>query len=102
MATFSVLKRWRLEIEDYLRYSPRVRRWFCRLKAWRVRRPDPNDPQVTARAITQLCGAARLAYDLQVERALQTRIVELVKQLDTARLDWTEFAPNFKKPLIAK
>jgi glycosyltransferase involved in cell wall biosynthesis len=95
-------KRWRLELEDWLRYDPRVRRAISRYKLWRTRPPDPSDAQAVARAIVQLCAAARLAEDDERERRIQERIVALVGQLDINRLDWTEFAPDFVDPRLAK
>src|SRR5947208_692499 len=92
---FSFCKRWRVELEDWLRYHPRVRRLISRYKLWRTPRPDSNDAQAVARAIVQLCAAARLAEDVEQERHIQGRIVEMVRRLDGSRLDWTEFVPDF-------
>jgi glycosyltransferase involved in cell wall biosynthesis len=100
MAT--LFKRLRLQLEDWLRYHPRIRRWICRYKFRRVRRPDPNDPQAVARAIVQLCAAARLAEDESAERQIQSCIVAEVARLDTNRLDWTEFAADFRDPRVSK
>ncbi len=98
----SLCKRWQLELEDWLRYHPRVRQAICRYKLWRTRQPDLSDPQAIARAIVQLCTAARLAEDDELERRLLERIVALVGQLDVGRLDWTEFVPDFADPRLAK
>jgi glycosyltransferase involved in cell wall biosynthesis len=95
-------KRLRLEIEDRLRYDPRVRRAICRYELWRWRRPEPTDPQAVARAIVQLCAAARLAEDDDLERRIQERIVDQVRQLDASRLDWSELVPGFREPRISK
>jgi glycosyltransferase involved in cell wall biosynthesis len=99
---FSVLKRWRVELEDWLRYHPRVRRAICRYKLWRTRSPDPGDPQAVARAIVQLCAAARLAEDAALESRIQERIRAFVAQLDVARLDWSEFVHDFHDPRVSK
>ena len=98
----SVFKRLRLETEDWLRYNPRVRRSICRLQLLRMRQPDLQDTQAVARAIVKLCTAARLAEDADLERRIQERIVELVQHLDAARLDWSEFVPDFNDPRIYK
>ncbi len=95
-------KRWRLEIEDWLRYSPLVRRSACRLKLWRTGSPDLSDTQAIARTITALCTAARLAEDAELERGLQKRIAALAGRLDPSRLDWTEFVADFHDPRITK
>jgi glycosyltransferase involved in cell wall biosynthesis len=88
-------KRRKLEIEDCLRYHPRIRRSICRYKLWRTRSQD-------ARAIVQLCAAARLADDDASEQQIQERIVERIRQLDVHQLDWSEFAPDFRDPRIYK
>jgi glycosyltransferase involved in cell wall biosynthesis len=87
-------RRW-LEIEDRLRYHPRVRHAICRYKLWRT-------PAQDARAIVQLCAAARLADNDLLERQIQERIVERVRRLDLGQLDWTEFVPDFRDPRIPK
>ncbi len=91
----SYLKRRRLELEDWLRYHPRVRGAISRWKLWRTRSDD-------ARALVPLCAAARLADDPIVERQIQERIVALTAGLDLSRLDWTEFAPDFGDRRIYK
>jgi glycosyltransferase involved in cell wall biosynthesis len=98
----SLYKRLRLELEDWLRYHPRVRRSLCRLQLLRTRHPDPQDIQAVARTIVKLCTAARLAEDAELERRIQQRIVDLVQHLDAARLDWTEFVPDFNDPRVYK
>jgi glycosyltransferase involved in cell wall biosynthesis len=87
-------RRW-LEIEDWLRYHPRVRRSICRYKLWRTHSSD-------ASSVVQLCAAARLADDDETERQIQERIVERVRLLDMSQLDWSDFAPDFRDPRIYK
>lgn len=87
-------RRW-LEINDWLRYHPRIRHSICRYKLWRSRAQN-------VQSIVQLCGAARLADDDEFERQIQERIVERVRQLDPSRLDWTEVVPDFHDPRIYK
>jgi glycosyltransferase involved in cell wall biosynthesis len=91
----SFCKRHWLETEDWLRYGPRVRRSICQYKLWRTRTQD-------ARSIVQLCAAARLADDDALERHIQDRIVERVRQLDLGQLDWADFARDFRDPRIHK
>ena len=86
-------RRW-LEIEDWLRYHPRIRHSICHYKLWRSRAPH-------ARPIVHLCAAARLADDDELERQIQERIVERVRQLDPRRLDWAALVPDFPKPWLA-
>lgn len=96
------LKRWRLELEDWLRYHPRVRRSMCRLKLWRTPTPPATDSQAIARVITQICTAARLAEDDELERQIQERIVAMVAQLQPRELDWSSLVPEFNDPRIYK
>jgi Glycosyl transferases group 1 len=91
----SFCKRHWLETEDWLRYSPRVRRSICRYKLWRTRTHD-------AQSIVQLCAAARLADDDALEQHIQERIVERVQRLDLSCLDWADFAPDYRDPRIHK
>lgn len=88
-------KRRCLEIEDWLRYHPRIRRSICRYKLWRT-------PSRDARAIVHLCAAARLADDDVHEQKIQELIVERVDRLERSRLDWAEFVPDFREPRIHK
>ncbi|HZZ77496.1 MAG TPA: glycosyltransferase [Gemmataceae bacterium] len=98
----SLLKRLKLEFEDWMRYDPRIRRTLARYQAWRTRDPDPGDTQAVARTIVKLCAAARLAEDVDLERRIQDRIVTLVGQLDASRIDWTEFASDYADPRLYK
>jgi glycosyltransferase involved in cell wall biosynthesis len=87
-------RRW-LEIEDWLRYHPRIRHSICRYELWRSRAQR-------VQSIVQLCAAARLADDDELERRIQERIVERVRHLDPTRLDWAELVPDFHDPRIYK
>jgi hypothetical protein len=95
-------KRLRLEAEDRLRYHPAVRRSISRYKLWRTPRPQPGDTQAAARAIVQLCAAARLAVNDEELREIEARIVALADRLDAGGLDWTEFMPGFDDPRLTK
>jgi len=87
---FSYCKRRFLEIEDWLRYHPRARSWLCHWKSWR------------GGSVADLCAAARLADDPEVERELQQQIVGAVEQIDIKAVDWTEFVPDFRDGQIHK
>src|SRR4029077_11782116 len=91
----SYLKRRRLEIEDWLRYHPRLRRALCKWKLWRT-------PERAVAAITQLCAAARLTDDDALERDIQKRIVNAVERLDPRYLDWSDIIPQFRDSRLAK
>jgi hypothetical protein len=97
----TILKRKRLESEDWLRYHPFIRRAIGRYKLLRAPSSDVGDPQVIARSITALAAAARLADD-ELEARIQTRIAEQVQRLDASKLDWTEFVPRFRDGKIVK
>jgi glycosyltransferase involved in cell wall biosynthesis len=91
----SYCKRRCLEVEDWVRYHPRIRHWICRLK---LCRPRPLNVQT----IVQLCAAARLADDEELERRIQELIVRCVRHLDPSRLDWTKLVPDFDDRRIYK
>ncbi len=97
-----LFKRWRIEVEDWLRYQPRVRRAMCRCKLWFTGRPEVGNTQAAARTIAKLCAAARLTDNDNLERRIQDRIVALIGQLNAGRLDWTEFVPDFADPRLHK
>lgn len=101
-AGVSLFKRWRLEMEDWLRYSPRFRRATSRFMLLRLRSPDPHDSQAVARTIVNLCTAARFAENDELERQIQARIVALVDHLDPASVDWAEFIPGFHDTRVYK
>jgi glycosyltransferase involved in cell wall biosynthesis len=99
---FALIKRWRLEAEDWLRYSPRVRSAICRYKLWRTRELDSGDAQAQARTVVQLCAAARLADGEDRERRIQASIADVLDGLDPARIEWKEFCPDFDDPRVHK
>lgn len=90
----SWLKRWALEGEDRLRYSPQVRRWLSGLQLLRSSRAAPQGHQARAYAIRDLCAAVRLAPDEQAVRAVMARIHEYVRALEPANVDWSGLAPD--------
>jgi glycosyltransferase involved in cell wall biosynthesis len=95
-------RRLAVDFEDRLRYHPLVRGGLGRVKLWRNRAPNTDDPQALARSIVQLCAAARLATNAAHEARIEERIVARVQQLDERRLDWTEFIPAIHVPRLAK
>jgi hypothetical protein len=99
---WQIFKRWSLELEDWLRYQPRVRRALSRYRLWRHRSPEVGDPQAAARAVANLCAAARLTDDTEAERSIQTRIARTIQDLDATRIEWKEFAPEFGERRISK
>jgi glycosyltransferase involved in cell wall biosynthesis len=97
-----MMKRMAIETEDRLRYSRLVRSGLGRLKLVRDALTRRDGPQELARAINQLCAAARLAPTEQMERRVETRILEKVQRLDINKVDLTEFVPELNNPHINK
>jgi glycosyltransferase involved in cell wall biosynthesis len=98
----SWLKRWAIEAEDCLRYSPLVKGILRRYRLLCDRVPDGSDPQAVARSLARLCATARLAIDDNALLAVEERIRQRVKLLDGRRIDWREFAPGIDDRRIAK
>ena len=69
----SLVKRFALEGEDRLRYSPHVRRWLSSFQLLRASRACPRDNQALARSIRDLCTATRLATDPDTVRTGMAR-----------------------------
>lgn len=90
----SLLKRSVIEAEDWLRYHPVVRRVLGSYRWWRDSVTAPRDHQDLARSIRNLCSAARLTTDPATLDRIHERILQRVRQLDPARVDWTEFFPT--------
>lgn len=86
---FSYWHRQAVEIEDRLRYDNQVRRALCRWNLSRAR----GDP---VHAIVRLCAAARLTDSEELEKSIQERIVEAVKNLDLSRIDLSKYIPNVR------
>jgi glycosyltransferase involved in cell wall biosynthesis len=88
------LKRCSREAEDWLRYSPLVKRMLTRYLLLRDRTPDGADTQAVARSIARLCSTARLAPDDSAMLRVEERIRERIALLDLAKLDWGELVPK--------
>src|ERR1043165_2701980 len=87
MVTF--YKRMLLKMEDWLRYHPRIRRLLCHVKRWRP-------------TLANLCAAARLADDPQLEQRIQADIVDRVGRLRAEEFNLTLYAPDYREPRIQK
>jgi glycosyltransferase involved in cell wall biosynthesis len=96
------VKRCAIEGEDWLRYSPLVRGGLSRYKVLRDSVSKPRNAQGTARSIATLCAAARLATEDASLTRIMGRIHARVRQLDAARVDWTEFVPNLADRRMAR
>jgi glycosyltransferase involved in cell wall biosynthesis len=88
------LKRWVIETQDRLRYSPFVRHILSQYRLFRDSAPPADDPQAVARSLVGLCSAARLALDSPLMPEIEKRIRQRLQLLDAGRLDWKEFAPD--------
>lgn len=97
----SWLKRWAVEGEDCLRYSPRVRRWLSRWQWLSHAYTKPADDQARARSLRALCAAARLAPpEIGLRRLEQIR--EQLRGLNPVAVDWSEFVPDLEKRRIGR
>jgi glycosyltransferase involved in cell wall biosynthesis len=96
------VRRWTIEAEDRLRYSPHVRNLIGRYKCWREPRGIPYEHQAIVRAIRDLCSIARLLQDPTRIRRVEERIRDHVTRLDAARVNWAEFVPSVDNPWIAR
>ncbi len=98
----NLLKRLRLETEDRLRYHPLIRNLLSRYHRWRALRKHPRDDQALARTILRGCTAARITTRDETASQIQADLIERVRRLDPARLDWNEFVPEIENPHLAK
>ncbi len=83
------IKRWKLDAEDWLRYSPAVRGLLSRWTLLRDR-GGPGTPALM-QSIVRRCAAARLTTSADREDAIRAGIRERVARLDFARIDWPVF-----------
>src|SRR5437667_1921530 len=98
---FTLVKRWKLEAEDRLKYSPLVRGLVSRYRGWKA--PGVNgDQQALARAVHQLCAAARFATSDAAVLAIQRQIHDRLAALDGKRVDWSEFVEHLDEPHLAR
>src|SRR4051794_29542057 len=97
----ALVKRWKLEAEDRLKYSPVVRGLVSRYRGWKAPAVR-NDQQALARSIHQLCAAARFANPGAAVRAIQRQIHERLGVLDPKRVDWTPLVPHIDKPHLPR
>jgi hypothetical protein len=101
LKTMSFPLRVRVELEDWLRYSPAIR-WL--VSEWKYRggpRLDLQDSQAIARSIVRLCQAARLAPTLPLLRRMEEEIEAHVGLLAGRSIDWSEFFGT-SRPRIGK
>lgn len=96
------LKRWRLQAEDRVRYSPFIRGLLCRYRMLLDRDPGNADPQVLARSIAGLCATARLATQESTLLRIEDRLRQRIQQLAGRRFDWREFNPDVAQHRIQK
>ena len=102
MSVLTAVKRYRIDAEDRLRYSPFVRGLLSRLTSLREQVSPGTDSQALARSVARLCTAARLTDDpARVER-IQRRIHSRVRRLDPHRVDWAEFVPDIEERRVAR
>jgi hypothetical protein len=99
----SSVKRFKLELSDWLRYSPAVRGTLGRYGLIRDRIGRRPDSQARVRSVHQLCGVARLMADddtalCRVERRIRRR----AEAVDLGSVDWSEFVPGMDDPRISK
>ena len=96
------VKVWKIKVEDWLRYNPRVRRALSSWYAHKGRKLSSGDPQQIARAIDLLCKAARLADSreclLQIEQTIKDRIQTLAGR----KFNWLEFEKTSNERRIFK
>ena len=99
----SSVKRVKLELSDWLRYSPAVRGTLGRYGLLRDRVGRRPDSQALVRSVHQLCGVARLMADDDAALArVERRIRRRAEAVDLSAVDWTEFVPGMADPRISK
>src|SRR5947209_692865 len=97
----AVVKRWKLEAEDRLKYSPLVRGLFSRYQRWAA--PAVNgDQQALAVSIQRLCAAARFANGDTAVRAIQGKIHDRLAALQPRQVDWTHFVDHVLDPRMPR
>jgi glycosyltransferase involved in cell wall biosynthesis len=98
----ALVRRFLIETEDWLRYSPNVRDLIGCYQSWREPRTIPHDPQAIVRSIRSLCAIARLLKRPARIRQVEERILECVAALDPVKVDWTEFVPHVESRWIGR
>jgi glycosyltransferase involved in cell wall biosynthesis len=98
---FALVKRWKLEAEDRLKYSPLVRGLYSRYQRWKAPRAN-GDQQALAVSIVRLCAAARFADSDAAVRVVQDRIHDRLKVLRPEDVDWTPFVDHVLNPQLPR
>ena len=96
------IARWRLIVEDYLRFHPLVRSTVARLID--IREPAAPDRPATelARSIDRLGRAARLTPSHRHRRRLELRMKNLTLKLERDAIEWDGVAEDIELPVIRK
>ncbi len=98
----SILKRFRLELEDRLRYQPLLRRWLARGKLLLdLLRPVRSDRE-RVRSIDRLCAAARLASSQRAQLKIENKIHRRLELLHPDKVDWSEFVADIANAHISR
>lgn len=92
----------RIEVEDWLRYSPLVRAVLARRHFQKGLRLPINSPEQIVRAIDRLCAAARLAVSQEQVIPIEQEIRRRVGLLGKARFDWKILEPSANSRAIEK
>lgn len=97
-----MFKRLKIQAEDELRFSPKVRA----LLASRIFLKTPDvvtaSSDEAARVIHTLCQAARLATDDSMMKKAEARIRRQLPKIEPARIRWAEFLADFGGNRIQK
>jgi glycosyltransferase involved in cell wall biosynthesis len=97
----SLLKRWKLQAEDTLKYNPLVRGALSRYQRWTTAAAN-GDQQVLAASIQRLCAAARLASGEAAKQAIASQLRARLGLLRPREVDWSPFADHLTEPVLPR
>lgn len=94
------LRRFKIELEDQLRYSPRLREALALGLLTAHRRAA--DGQELARRLVKLCSGARLTASEDMLTRIEASILRCADALEGKQIDWSEFIPGIGDGWVEK
>jgi glycosyltransferase involved in cell wall biosynthesis len=97
-----MLKRLKIQIEDWLRYNPAVRNLLANCILLKAGKGQAANTAEAARIVHRLCQAARLAASDSMMRKAEAAISRQLAVIDSQQIPWAEFLPDFGLDRIHK
>ena len=97
-----MLKRLKIQIEDFARFNPAVRNLLAYRTLLKMRSAKARDTAEATQIVEKLCQAARLTTTDSMMRKVEAAIERQLPAIDPAKVPWGEYYPDFADKLLYK